>query len=67
MPKEEMDTFNLPYDYGSVLHYSPYAFSSNGRPTIEPKDGKDETRNKFGQRLNLSQLDIEKIKKMYCV
>ncbi|KAK5978327.1 Metalloendopeptidase [Trichostrongylus colubriformis] len=49
------------YDYGSVMHYAPTAFSKNGKPTIEPRK-KGIT---IGQRLGFSDLDLYKINKLY--
>ncbi|XP_005092556.2 meprin A subunit beta [Aplysia californica] len=61
-------TLNLPYDYGSIMHYSPYEFAINTtEPTITPKKEK-KTRDKFGQRLGLTELDVKKIQRLYgCV
>lgn len=59
----QVSTFNTPYDYKSIMHYSAYAFSTNGRPTIEPKNGMSP--NELGQRAGLSASDAQKINNMY--
>ncbi|KAM3964030.1 uncharacterized protein ACR2FA_002075 [Aphomia sociella] len=51
---------NIPYDYASVLHYPPRAFSKNGKVTIFTKTGV-----KLGQREGLSETDVEKIGLIY--
>jgi hypothetical protein len=53
---------DLPYDYGSIMHYGPYAFSKNGLRTIKAlKTGGD----KMGQRDGFSSLDLQKLNKLY--
>ncbi|XP_055373694.1 zinc metalloproteinase nas-4-like [Condylostylus longicornis] len=56
-----ISAFGLPYDYGSIMHYSPFAFSSNGQPTIIAKF----PTNSMGQRIGFSSHDISKINAMY--
>ncbi|MBD4895290.1 hypothetical protein GUF81_06200, partial [Xanthomonas citri pv. citri] len=46
--------FGYTYDYGSVMHYSAYAFSSNGEKTIVTVDPNAV----IGQRDGLSATDI---------
>lgn len=36
-PNSEVTFFNTTYDYHSAMHYGPYFFSKNGKPTIVPK------------------------------
>ncbi|KTD17883.1 Dot/Icm T4SS effector Zinc-dependent metalloprotease LegP [Legionella jordanis] len=49
------------YDYQSIMHYGPYAFSKNGERTIIPlAEGVQ-----IGQRERLSEKDIAAIKAMY--
>ncbi|GFH47287.1 zinc metalloproteinase nas-4-like [Chaetoceros tenuissimus] len=48
---ENSSTLGTQYDYGSVLHYSSYAFSKNREPTI------DANGNAIGQRDKLSPGD----------
>ena len=49
------------YDIHSIMHYGPYGFSKNGRPTITLRDGSLYTENRSG----LSTLDIAGAAKLY--
>ncbi|KAK8405834.1 hypothetical protein O3P69_001955 [Scylla paramamosain] len=51
----------LPYDYGSIMHYGPNAFSRGTGPTIVPK----QSGVFIGQREKLSQNDVKGINLLY--
>ncbi|XP_017050620.1 seminal metalloprotease 1-like [Drosophila ficusphila] len=60
---ETVEDYGEPYDYSSVMHYTAYAFSKNGEMTIVPlQEGAEEL---MGQRLQLTQSDINKLNVMY--
>merc|ERR1711931_594370 len=48
------------YDYGSVMHYGAYAFSTNRKPTIVTKGGQ-----RIGQRSGVSNQDVAEIRRLY--
>jgi len=50
------------YDYDSIMHYGPYAFTANGKKTIVPI--KDPTLT-IGQRNGLSAMDITELNVLY--
>lgn len=67
-PSETL-SFNVPYDYDSVVHYSAYAFSNNKKPTIQAVGDKKKVSKinaRMGQRKAFSQGDIDKVNGMYC-
>ncbi|VDN32477.1 unnamed protein product [Gongylonema pulchrum] len=55
-----IDSLGADYDYESIMHYGPRAFSRNGQPTLVPKRPAI-----IGQRLRFSNLDTFKINKLY--
>ncbi|CAF2710385.1 unnamed protein product [Rotaria sp. Silwood2] len=56
-----VNTYGTPYDYGSLMHYSQYAFSVNGLPTIES----NQANVTLGQRSNLSVYDVQALRRFY--
>eukprot|EP00559_Dactyliosolen_fragilissimus_P007817 CAMPEP_0184863690 /NCGR_PEP_ID=MMETSP0580-20130426/12155_1 /TAXON_ID=1118495 /ORGANISM="Dactyliosolen fragilissimus" /LENGTH=356 /DNA_ID=CAMNT_0027362161 /DNA_START=238 /DNA_END=1305 /DNA_ORIENTATION=+ len=54
------NSLGSPYDYGSVMHYGAWDFSSNGKKTIETPNGED-----IGQRQKADDLDINQLRLMY--
>lgn len=59
----DFQNLSLPYDYLSVMHYPSWAFSKNKKPTLEAKDPKMTP--VIGQSKGLSDLDVEKINRLY--
>ncbi|XP_017050616.1 seminal metalloprotease 1-like [Drosophila ficusphila] len=58
-----VENYGEPYDYSSVMHYKANAFSKNGEMTIVPlQEGAEKL---MGQRLQLTQSDINKLNVMY--
>ncbi|KAI3361202.1 hypothetical protein L3Q82_013394, partial [Scortum barcoo] len=56
-------TFNAPYDYLSVMHYSKRAFSKNREDTIKTK--LPQNQDKIGQRMEMSPIDVYKLNRLY--
>jgi hypothetical protein len=60
---DEVTDFGTPYDYDSLMHVGNTKYSKNGEMTIETKNPIN--RDKIGQRVGLSEGDIERINRMY--
>ena len=64
-PKDYVNDFGVPYDFQSIMHYSQYAFSLDGKtPTMLAYRG-DPLRFKLGQYDRLTEYDAQKINAMY--
>jgi hypothetical protein len=53
------------YDYGSIMHYGAFAFSSNGLPTISVRTPPAAAGTAIGQRGGLSSGDIAALNAIY--
>ncbi|CAD5124318.1 DgyrCDS12605 [Dimorphilus gyrociliatus] len=60
---DRINTYNVPYDYHSVMHYGQTAFSMNGKPTIITKDKSKQYL--IGTAKGLSFRDIKVLNLMY--
>lgn len=58
-------TQSIPYDLGSIMHYSAFAFSNNRQATITPVDSNIPL-SALGQRQGLSDMDLEHVTTLYC-
>ncbi|XP_056435625.1 hatching enzyme 1.2-like [Gadus chalcogrammus] len=59
--KFKTDNMDLPYDYGSIMHFGRYAYSEVGQPTIMPKDPNV----RLGMGSAPSHIDKMKINRLY--
>ena len=57
-------TNGIPYDYRSIMHYSAFAFSANGQPTVIPLAA-GVSLSELGQRTAMTELDIDHINLLY--
>ena len=56
-------SFDTPYDYYSIMHYSAFAFSSNGRQTIVTTDPSVQWL--IGKMQHMSPIDAKQIGEYY--
>ncbi|XP_072317420.1 meprin A subunit beta-like [Eucyclogobius newberryi] len=61
--KDVTTTHGVPYDYMSVMHYGPDAFSNGNGPTIITKD--KAFQDVIGQRLEMSPSDVKELNLLY--
>uniref|UniRef100_A0A8C1XPY1 Metalloendopeptidase n=1 Tax=Cyprinus carpio TaxID=7962 RepID=A0A8C1XPY1_CYPCA len=59
----ESSSLGVPYDYGSVMHYSKEDFSKGSKPTIVTKI--PEFLDVIGQRMEFSDSDLLKLNRLY--
>ena len=58
----QIDSLGVPYDYISVMHYSPTAFGIKGATTIKAKNS---SVIQLGQRIGLSPKDVTQADLLY--
>ena len=63
----QIGSMGYAYDFGSIMHFGPYFFSKNNKPTIKIQKAYRNVypKRNIGQRRKLSVLDIAKVRAMY--
>ncbi|XP_072036053.1 bone morphogenetic protein 1-like [Amphiura filiformis] len=65
IPKINVTSLGYAYDYESIMHYAPSAFSITGKPTIKIKKIGKPHGFRMGQQRGLSALDVAQVRGMY--
>ncbi|XP_077367559.1 low choriolytic enzyme-like [Festucalex cinctus] len=60
--KVKTNNLRTPYDFNSIMHYTKFAFSKNGKPTIVAKR---DPNLKFGLSRKMSSNDIKRVNALY--
>jgi len=59
-------TYDVPYNYRSIMQYTAWSFSTNGKPTMTPKPGSGITPEELGRgEIWEYESDWEKVRRMY--
>ncbi|XP_034488494.1 zinc metalloproteinase nas-9 [Drosophila innubila] len=67
MSESTTTTYNVPYDFESVMHYPKNAFAKDpSKPTIRALVSGEPMEREMGQVLAPSEGDLIKVRKMYC-
>jgi len=65
IPTTDVDSLGVPYDFGSIMHYSLDAFSKNGNATMKVISNPQGYTGEVGQRQGLSDLDARQANLLY--
>lgn len=57
---QQVGTYDVPYDYTSIMHYNSHDFTANGQETIQAKNGSP-----VGSRGFMTEHDKTKLRRMY--
>ena len=63
LPPTQVDMLGTSYDYDSIMHYGPKAFTRNELPTLSVRD--TSYQGTIGQRLKLSKTDARQANLLY--
>lgn len=61
----DVDSLGSPYDYGSIMHYPPWAFSKSGSGNTIVPTRTLEPHEVMGQRVRMSDSDIAQLRLLY--